>query len=76
MNIYKKIVVSLLIILNIFLYVMGIGYFIIGASTPTQIAGKTVHFLGSYFICVIYLIIAVLVTIILILLLKKWLKNK
>ena len=75
MKVYKKIILGIIALINLVIYTIGFLYLKVAIQTPTQLAGREIHFMGSYLFVILYLIVGVALTCILIGLLCKWKKT-
>lgn len=76
MSVYKKSVLIVLGILDVFAIVMMIGYIKWGIDMPDVLAGREVTFMGAYILALTYFAVALIVSTIFLVCLLKWRKHE
>ena len=71
----KLIILIILFLICAFLLFMATGYLIVGLNTPTTLAGREMHFMGAYILCISYGIAFILLTTLTTILLVIWRKK-
>ena len=77
MSVSKKIILSILLIIDAYLLYSTIGYLVIGIQTPKILGGVPTTFMGMYMMSMtFFLLLAVMTTIIVFLWIRFLKKNK
>ena len=75
MSIFKKILFSLIVAIDLLLLVVTIGYIKWGIEMPSSLAGRQMVFMGAYLLAMAYGILFLGITTILIIWIVRWGKN-
>lgn len=73
---FKKIILIVLGVVDLFLLGQVIGYIIWGIQMPNSVAGRELQFMGAYILAITYSILLLALTAVLITLFVLWRKKK
>lgn len=76
MNIFKKIFLIILGVIDLAVVAIACGYLKWGIDMPNTLAGRAMQFTGAYILSATYFAVALVVTIIFVVCLIKWKKRK
>ena len=75
MKIFKRILFSLLVAIDLFVLVVFIGYIKWGIDMPNTLAGRDMVFMGAYLLAIAYFVIFALITTTILIIVLKWRKH-
>ena len=76
MSVYKKIILAVLCVVDLYLLYSTIGYLIIGIQTPKILGGEPTTFMGMYMMSITFFVLFAILTTIIVFLWIRFVKNK
>ena len=72
----KLIIIVTLLIINVYFIYSTIGYAYLGFTSPKIEGQKNAYFMGNYILAIVFLLLTIINTSLIILLLKRKIKNR